>query len=174
DIFMSYRGYSPKFQAVTKESGCVECHVKDGKEKKEENFSRPYHPECARCHTVVKPKMKGGDCEGCHQMKSPTRVEGTNLITGFFHDSTHEDDNRPKDQKDPAKDKKFLTKDGKKLKCQFCHDVDRVAKLVDVQIPLQSRCTPCHNANKTAVARALTSEELAKLKPDTQTTVEKK
>ncbi len=40
-----------QLQAVSISSGCSECHVKDGKDKDEEDFSIPYHPECARCHS---------------------------------------------------------------------------------------------------------------------------
>jgi hypothetical protein len=71
-----------KLQAVAISSGCNECHVKDGKDKNEENFSIPYHPECARCHseTPTDPAAKDdpnfkiknekpymSDCLGCHK-----------------------------------------------------------------------------------------------------------
>src|SRR5437762_2994549 len=50
DLFISFNSREPKDQAIAKESNCVECHLKDRKDKKEENYSTPHHAECARCH----------------------------------------------------------------------------------------------------------------------------
>lgn len=84
-----------KLQAVAISSGCNECHVKEGKDKGEENFSIPYHPECARCHsetptdTAAKDnpefKIKNerpymSDCLGCHKAFMSPRPVVTDIV----------------------------------------------------------------------------------------------
>ncbi len=163
-----------KVQAVSKESGCIECHVKDGPDKKEQSFSNPNHPECFRCHgsdpnTKVAPVMQ--DCTGCHKPWLAKQNSVSGLFPTFYHDDTHEDDSRPKPKTKTPEEREAILKErakdltkNKKLKCQYCHDVNKAERLVAIDRPLQSRCTVCHD--KRATARALTDEELDKLKAD--------
>lgn len=142
-----------KIQEVSIKNGCYSCHVKDGKERKEENYSKPHHPECAQCHgdegKKVAPAMN--NCAGCHIAPMPGRVELSNLVANFRHDRDHERDIRPE-----AKTKKMLD-------CKFCHKTAvRAKKLVDIQAPEESSCLACHNKDVGAVI--LTPKQTARLK----------
>jgi hypothetical protein len=141
-----------KVNAISEKGGCISCHVKEGPQKKETNFSKPYHPECAQCHgdegKKVAPAMS--NCAGCHIAPTPNRSEVSGIITGFRHDRDHERDVRP-----TAKSKAVL-------ECKFCHNTAvKAKKLIDILPPSADKCTVCHNSE--IGARALTSQELAKL-----------
>ncbi|MCS6884312.1 MAG: hypothetical protein RMM17_08690 [Acidobacteriota bacterium] len=173
DLYESLDNKLKKVQLTSKDSGCIECHLKDGPEKKEQNFSIPNHPECFRCHgskpeTKVPPFMQ--DCLGCHKpwLREQDSVSG--LFPTFYHDDTHEYDSRPKPKGKSPEERDLILKErakdltkNKKLKCQYCHDVNKSVRLADIGRPLQSHCTVCHD--KQATARELTPEELGKLRP---------
>jgi cytochrome c553 len=146
-----------KIQEVSKTSGCIECHEKDGKDKKEENFTNPGHPECARCHGVA-PKMVPPlmiDCLGCHKPFLAPKKAVSNIVASFRHDKDHEKDTRPDAKK------------GALLDCKFCHKVTATTKrLQDVTAPFLSNCTVCHNDGKKATAHALKSSESVNLAID--------
>jgi hypothetical protein len=146
-----------KIQEIAKTSGCAECHTKEGKEKKEENFSPPHHPECNRCHGVapknVAPNMT--QCLECHKPFSPNRPAVNFIVPKFRHDRDHEADTRKGAKK------------GATLQCQFCHKQPAASKrLFDIEAPLLSNCTICHNDTKDGTAHALTPSEQINLKQD--------
>lgn len=146
-----------KLQQVARKSGCLECHVKDGKEQKEENFSEPGHPECARCHGLapgnVLPIMN--DCAGCHKPFLASYEPVTDIVPKFRHDRDHEKDTRPDAKK------------GETLDCKFCHKETAASKRIqDITRPFVSNCTICHFKGKKASGHELTPEELKNMRPD--------
>lgn len=183
-IFDTFEGDDQIKQNVVKESGCIECHVKDPYQidmaapSTRNRESMPNHPECARCHSEalenkVKPFMK--DCIECHKPWLNKQETVSNLFLDpekgpFLHNDDHEKDSRPraiKTKEDEKTKKLFLTKDGKRLRCQFCHEVDPVTsveRLIDIKKPLESRCTVCHS--KKANAYELPEFMLARLRKD--------
>lgn len=156
-----------KIQEVAQESGCLECHVKEGKENKEENFSTPHHPECWNCHGVspkkVDPDMN--NCLGCHIPFGPFREAATNITVGFRHDKDHERDTRPDVKKVKDKDTGKMVEP--MLNCKFCHKEAAASKrLADVGPPFLSTCLACHNNTKKASGHELTVLEAINMKAD--------
>jgi hypothetical protein len=157
DLFDTRDEKEKKIQEIASKSGCNECHVKEGKEKKEENFSAPKHPECARCHGVgpknVPPNMT--QCLECHKPFMPVRRAVNFIIPKFRHDRDHEMDTRKGAKK------------GSTLECQFCHKQPAASKrLFDIEAPLLSNCVICHNDTKDGTAHPLTPSEQINLKQD--------
>ncbi len=153
-----------QIQAVATSSGCNDCHVKEGKDKKEENFFLPFHPECARCHSEVprnpaakddpnfkirneKPFMR--ECLECHKPFMAERPLVSGLILQlppgifFTHGKTHEED---------VRDKKTKKEKGKypSLDCKFCHkEASKAKRVQDIIMPsAKDSCLPCHNDGK--------------------------
>lgn len=153
-----------QIQAVATSSGCNDCHVKEGKDKKEENFLLPFHPECARCHSEIPrdpaakddPKFKiknekpyMSDCLECHKPFMAERPVVSGIILQlppgvfFTHGKTHEED---------VRDKKTKKEKGKypSLDCKFCHkDAAKAKRTQDIIVPsAKDSCLPCHNDGK--------------------------
>lgn len=165
-----------QLQAIAKSSGCNECHVKDGKDKKEENFGYAHHAECARCHGLTpmkegeKPKNEKpymNDCLGCHKPFMAKHNPSTDIVyritenQPFLHDKTHEEDVLQKKNdkgKWPA------------LDCKFCHkETSNAKRTQDIAPPGLSSCIPCHNNGKNGLkqkANELTIGETLNLKQD--------
>ncbi|MEW6730622.1 MAG: hypothetical protein AB1489_04725 [Acidobacteriota bacterium] len=154
-------------QETAAKFGCNECHVKEGKDKKEENFSTPHHPECARCHGVGPknelPHMY--DCLGCHKPWMPIRKAVNFLVPNFRHDKDHDLDTRPEIEKKLKEEQK---KSGKKpetpkLDCKFCHKQTSASKrLFDLEPPMLKACEVCHS--KDGNAHELTPAEAVNMK----------
>lgn len=163
DFFSNPDAKELKIQEMATNSACNECHVKDGKEKKEENFSAPHHPECARCHGIdVKPLKKVApamhECLECHKPFMPIRKAVNFIVPSFRHDKDHEADTRDKTIKAASKDK---------FDCFFCHkQATQTKRLFDIEPPLMGNCTVCHNDGKTGTAHKLTPSEAINLRPD--------
>jgi cytochrome c553 len=142
-----------KIQAIAVKGGCISCHEKDGKAKKEKDFSKPFHAECAQCHgkdgKKVAPAMD--NCVGCHIAPAKRSIL-SGLFADFRHDKDHERDIRPE-----AKSKAMID-------CKFCHKGAVKAKtLADIKPPEESACIACHNEQ--VGAHSLKPQELAKLTP---------
>ncbi|MBI4852348.1 MAG: hypothetical protein HY819_11180 [Acidobacteria bacterium] len=182
-----------KIQAVATSSGCNDCHVKEGKEQKEENFFLPYHPECARCHSEElrdpaakdDPKFKiknerpyMRECLECHKPFMAPRPVVSGIVVQIPDDKVKNKDfnffTHGKSHEEDVRDKKTKKEKGQypSLDCKFCHkDAAKGKRVQDIIAPsVKDACLPCHNDGKgdfkgKQEAHPLTVGETSNLRP---------